>query len=91
MYGYLSVEVRWTGTTKQGVYGPMDLQELEAEIGFLLTQMNAQPEDRHELYLKLREKLNEMRAYNMPVPDDLLEMEKHLEQEFSSELAGKKR
>lgn len=67
----------------------MDLTELEAEISLLLTQMENQPEDRHEIYLQLHEKLNEMRAYGMPVPDDLARLEKGLEAEFAGELKGK--
>lgn len=60
----------------------MDLDEFEASIGLLLQQMEDQPEDRHELYLQLREKMNEMRAYGMPVPDDLVQLVKALEAEF---------
>ena len=60
----------------------MDLDEFEASIGLLLQQMEDQPEDRHELYLQLREKMNEMRAYGMPVPDDLVQLLKALEAEF---------
>lgn len=63
----------------------MALEELEAEIGLLVTRMENQPEDRHELYLMLREKLNELRAFGMPVPEDLLKMEAALEAEFASE------
>ena len=61
----------------------MALDEFEAEIGLLLTQINKQPEDAHELYLQLREKLNELRAMNMQVPDDLVQLERRLEAEFA--------
>lgn len=61
----------------------MALDEFEAEIGLLLSQINKQPEDARELYLQLRERLNELRAMNMQVPDDLLRMEKQLEAEFA--------
>jgi len=61
----------------------MALDEFEAEIGLLLTQINKQPEDAHELYLQLREKLNELRAMNMQVPDDLVQLERQLEAEFA--------
>lgn len=64
----------------------MDLSELEAELNLLLTQMENLPEDRHEFYLQLREKLSEIRAFGMPVPDDLLRLETELEKEFASEL-----
>ena len=68
----------------------MDLSELEAELNLLLTQMENLPEDRHEFYLQLREKLNEFRAFGMPVPDDLLRLESELEKEFASELPAQK-
>ncbi|QPC44225.1 hypothetical protein HW532_16890 [Kaustia mangrovi] len=61
----------------------MDLDEFEAQLSLLLTEMENRPEDRHELYLTLREKLNEMRAFGMPVPEDFLALEKELEAEFS--------
>ena len=64
----------------------MDLFELEAELNLLLTQMENLPEDRHEFYLQLRSKLAEMRAFGMPVPDDLVRLEKELEEEFAGEL-----
>ena len=64
----------------------MDLSELEAELNLLLTQMENLPEDRHEFYLQLRERLAELRAFGMQVPDDLARLEKELEEEFASEL-----
>ena len=62
----------------------MAFDDLKAEIALLLNQMENQPEDRHELYLQVREKLNEMRAFGMPLPDDLVRMEKDLEKEFAA-------
>ena len=66
----------------------MDLDEFEAAIALLLTQMENQPEDRHELYLQIREKLNEMKAYGMPLPEDLVRIEEELEAEFAEDKAG---
>ena len=63
----------------------MAFEDLKAEIGLLLSQMENQPEDRHELYLQIREKLNEMRAFGLPLPDDLVRLEEELEAEFKSE------
>jgi hypothetical protein len=63
----------------------MAFDDLKAEIALLLNQMENQPEDRHELYLQIREKLNEMRAFNLPLPDDLMRVEKELEAEFKAE------
>jgi hypothetical protein len=70
----------------------MAFEELKAELALLLNQMENQPEDRHELYLQIREKLNEMRAFGMPLPDDLVRLEQELEAVFKSEeRATKKR
>jgi hypothetical protein len=63
----------------------MAFEDLKAELALLLNQMENQPEDRHELYLQIREKLNEMRAFGMPLPNDLVRLEKELEAEFRSE------
>jgi hypothetical protein len=63
----------------------MAFEALKAEIALLLNQMENQPVDRHELYLQIREKLNEMRAFNLPLPEDLVRLEKELEAEFRAE------
>ncbi len=63
----------------------MSFEELQAEIGLLLTQMENQPQGRHELHEQIREKINEMRAYGLPVPQDFLDLEKKLEEEFASD------
>jgi hypothetical protein len=69
----------------------MAFDNLKAEIALLLNQMENQPEDRHELYLQVREKLNEMRAFGMPLPEDLVRLERELEAEFrAQERAAKK-
>ena len=36
------------------------IEDLKAELALLINQMDNQPEDRHELYLQVREKLNEL-------------------------------
>jgi|EndMetStandDraft_7_1072992.scaffolds.fasta_scaffold1122122_1 predicted unusual protein kinase regulating ubiquinone biosynthesis (AarF/ABC1/UbiB family) len=63
----------------------MTFDEFAAEIGLLLTRMQNEPQDRHEIYQTLKERLNEMRAYGMPLPQDLLDLERSLEEEFSSD------
>jgi hypothetical protein len=63
----------------------MAFEELKAEIALLFSQMENQPEDRHELYLQIREKLNEMRAFGLPLPEDLVRLEQELEAEFKAE------
>jgi uncharacterized protein (DUF2249 family) len=63
----------------------MAFDAIKAEIALLLNQMENQPEDRHELHLVLIERLNEMRAFGLPVPHDLLKLEQELESEFPKE------
>ncbi len=66
----------------------MAFDQLKMEISLLLTQMQNEPEDRHEIYLQIREKLNELKAVGMPLPDDLVKLEHDLEAEFASEQAS---
>jgi hypothetical protein len=61
------------------------LERLLAEISLLTSQMETQPRDKHEIYLQLREKLNEMKATGMPLPKDLVRLEHRLEAEFRGE------
>jgi Trm5-related predicted tRNA methylase len=63
----------------------MAFDDLQAELALLINQMENQPEDRHELYLQIRERLNEMRAYGMPLPEDLVKFEEELEAQFKAE------
>jgi hypothetical protein len=66
----------------------MAFENVQAEIGILMTRMQNEPEDKHELYLQLMEKLNELKAYGMPLPQDLVDLEKALEAEFAAEKRG---
>jgi hypothetical protein len=47
--------------------------------------MEDQPENRHEVYFMISERLNELRATGMPVPEDLLKLEAALDEEFAAE------
>lgn len=60
----------------------MAFEDIKARIGLLLEQMENRPEDAHELYEQLHEKLNEIKATGMPLPDDLVALERRLEAEF---------
>jgi len=57
----------------------MALEQIKAQIALLLEDMVNQPEDAHEVHESLREKLNELRALGMPLPDDLVELERRLD------------
>jgi predicted nucleic acid-binding Zn-ribbon protein len=60
----------------------MALEELQAQINLLVSQINNQPEDIHELYELLHQKLNELRSTGQPLPQDLIELEKRMLAEF---------
>ena len=62
----------------------MALESLKAEIGLILEMFSNPPHDRFELYVQLKEKLNEMRVFGMTPPEDLLEFEEALDKEFAA-------
>lgn len=63
----------------------MAFEDIEAEIGLLLTRMQNQPVDLHELHLQIMQKLNELKAFGMPLPNDLVELERQLEARFAAD------
>ena len=48
---------------------------IKAEIDELLSDLQRKPDDARELQIVLLEKLNELRAFGMPVPSDLIKLE----------------
>lgn len=64
----------------------MALEELQAQISLLVSQINTQPKDVQELYEQLHLKLNELRGIGQPLPADLVELEKRM----LAEIAKKK-
>ena len=60
----------------------MAFDRLKSEISMLLTQMQNQPEDVHELHEMILEKLNEMRGLGLPLPEDLVELEKKISRDI---------
>lgn len=66
----------------------MAFEEIKASIYLLLAEMENQPEDKHEVLELVREKLEELKAMGMPLPDDLVALEKGLEDEMSTTKDG---
>jgi hypothetical protein len=60
----------------------MALEELQAQINLLVSQINNPPEDVHEIYELLHQKLNELRSTGQPLPQDLLDLETRMLKEF---------
>ena len=63
----------------------MSFEVIKAEIGMLLSQLVDRPHDRHELEIMLRAKLDALKAFNLPLPDDLAGLEAMLERELALE------
>ena len=62
----------------------MAFEDIKAEIALLFEQMVNQPQDAHEIRETVREKLNALRAAGLPLPEDLVELEKRIEIDFDS-------
>ena len=69
----------------------MAFEDKEAELGLLLTRMQNEPQDWHELYEQVRLKLNELKAYGMPLPKDLVDFERDLEHELEAQQEAERR
>ena len=63
----------------------MDRDEIEAAVSLLLDDMEGEWGDRHEIFLRIRQTLDQMRAMGMPLPDDLVRLEDELAAEFVAE------
>jgi hypothetical protein len=66
----------------------MALEQLRAEIAMLVQQMEDEPEDIHELHARIRSKLNEIKAMGLPLPDDLVTLERRLDGEERAAARG---
>jgi len=62
----------------------MSFENLKTGIALLLEQMTDSPDDAHEIQESLRAKLAEMRGLGLPLPQDLVDLERRLEEDFSA-------
>jgi hypothetical protein len=69
----------------------MAFEALKTEISILLARIAEKPDDRGELEVALREKLNEMRAFGMPLPEDLVALEAALDAEMTADAVDRAR
>jgi hypothetical protein len=63
----------------------MDSKDLAAEVSILLDAMEGEQGDRHEIYLRVRQLISNLQAVGMPAPDDLVRLERELEEMFKGE------
>jgi hypothetical protein len=61
----------------------MAFEEFRLRLAMLLDEIAANPHDAHELQESLREKLAEMEALGLPIPDDLAGLESYLEADLA--------
>jgi hypothetical protein len=57
-------------------------EEFRIQIAMLMDEIAGNPADAHELQENLREKLAEMQALGLPLPDDLVGLEEYLEEDL---------
>jgi hypothetical protein len=69
----------------------MAFDDLDAELALLINQIDTPPDNPHDLYLRIMEKLNEFKALGLPLPDDLVRVEKELEAYFKAQEAPAKK
>jgi len=69
----------------QGETG-MAFETMKAAIGAILDEIAKRPEDRHILQEQLREKIAELEAMGLPVPNDIKRLNKELSQDDADDL-----
>lgn len=62
----------------------MAFDRLKTEIDIILANLQSEPQDPQELRMILQEKLAELRAYGMPLPQDLVDLEEALQSELEA-------
>lgn len=62
----------------------MAFEAIKSEIRALLEGSIDEPQDAHELHLQLIEKLNALKASGMPLPEDLVDLERKLSASYDA-------
>lgn len=63
----------------------MAFERLKTEIGILLTEMQNEPTDANELALQIHAKLQELKAFGLPLPQDLVDLDEALQSQAERE------
>ena len=63
----------------------MEKQDLEIMASEVLQQFESGEAERQEIHERLRQTLDQMRAFGMPLPEDLVTLEQELAAEFIQE------
>jgi hypothetical protein len=62
----------------------MALEEFKARISLLMEELAERPEDAHALQERIREQLEGLKAMGMPLPQDLVDLERYLEDDLEA-------
>lgn len=60
----------------------MAFEDMRVQLAMLMDEIAKNPADAHEMQETLREKLTEMQALGLPLPDDLVGLEEYLEDDL---------
>ena len=66
----------------------MTMDDLDAEISYLMEQMEGDFGDSHEIFFRLKQILDTFRAEGMPVPENLAKLERDLDERFKKDAGG---
>ncbi len=61
----------------------MAVDDLDAEIAYLIDVMEGEQGDLREIEFRLQQTISTLRAEGLPVPDDLLRLEKELDAQLA--------
>lgn len=61
----------------------MEEIDYNAELSLLMTEMQGEQGDGHEMLMRLKQMIATMRAEGLPVPDDFKRLEAQLDAEYS--------
>jgi len=67
---------------------PMVMDDLDSEVSYLMEQLEGEPGDVHEIFFRLHQILETLRAEGMPVPATLAKLESELDARFKDEAGG---
>ena len=66
----------------------MAFEDIKVQIAMLLSDTQEHSEDLHEVYQRVKQEINDMKAFGMPLPLDMVELEQALDARFSTEMSN---
>ncbi|MDA1090246.1 MAG: hypothetical protein O3A85_08045 [Proteobacteria bacterium] len=63
----------------------MSMDDLDAELSYLMSQLEGEPGDSHEIFFRLHQILETFRAEGMALPENLVKMEQAMDAQFKKD------